>query len=85
MVQSRASEAFEALRYGHFFVSPICPPSATFSAFGDFSRLRRFFPPSAVCAPKRAQSFNFAKLSKAKLSFAPKRAKLRANAQKRRA
>ena len=43
------------------------------------------FPPSAVCAPKRAQSFNFAKLSKAKLSFAPKRAKLRANAQKRRA
>ena len=54
------------------------PPSAIFPAFGDFSRLRR------VCAPKRAQSSNFVKLSKAKLSFAPKRAKLRANAQKRR-
>ena len=41
MAQSRASEAFWASRYGHFFVSAMC------SAFGSSPRLRRLIPPSA--------------------------------------
>ena len=53
------------------------PPSAIFPAFGDFSRLRRF----ARLSARKASILQ----SSRKLSFAPKRAKLRANAQKRRA